>query len=1253
MKRQLFLFLALGLVVPALAEPIPPGELPRPERSEPDVDRSSLHPAVFEVDFYRLGLEGGLNSTLIRYDKGMAPLIEQGLLRRAFQQTQELQNAGGRAEPNDPEDSDVRDELTPSRSQAGGFSSQPWTTGGNSGLGSSAFLGTNEKSPLILGANRTPMLRLTPTPFAPNVIAGAPENELKPSVVGAVIGGGGDAEMPNRVTADFSTIGGGVNNLAGGDNKFLDAPFSTIGGGRGNRIERRHGAVGGGLNNLVAGNSGAIAGGKGNVAKGDYSTASGGEGNRAESNHASIGGGQDNQATSETTTVAGGAGNVASGVGASIGGGSNNQAGGAHATIPGGTGNSAAGMAAFAAGANASAEHDGSFVWSDASGAPFGSTGPNQVLLRAAGNVGIDTTRPREKLTVGGNIAPATDDTFTLGSDALRWRDLKLSGSVDYVGHLTFADSGSPRMRLDEQGNLHVSGQVYTRAFDGRPEQSVGIAAPPPPAIVRGPDLSGELAALASRVQRIEKRPTAPIQQGRDNLSTRIGDLEAAIANLPTALPAPSTTTPIPTPQDLAPIEQQVTANQQDLDSLMLAVETLAKIPPGVPRQEFAALSKKIDTLELRAPANPEFDGVAQRLQAIEAKVAAPAKELARRLDTLEQTSARQEALLSLTAKLDELERVNPAPRAELGRVADRVQAIETKLAAPAASDPAIVGRLNALEQQSASKASLLSLSTKLDNLAAKPTPPIVPDTSKEVAALQSRVKAVEGSVGALASSLTKASTPAAALAAVDQRLQSLEREAKAFATQAELAVLRQEFASISQDIGSVKQLQQDPKNTAAQLATATDLNALRARIQQVEQRAATPAKPAAISAPLLQRLSAVENRATVLERKTAAQSRKPAATSVGANVASELEERIDLAVSTLSQRQAVNDSNLASLRKQVAQTKSTQEAMGLSLSDFGGKIAPIVNRLVTLEQSVAAAPTQDDGPANAQLVSMVQSLGTRQDQSDRSMVVLRNEQDGLRKQLDLLNAQAPPDVDSVIDEQRKLAEETQSLALRVERLAAQQEKLPQVENQLEALRRKVSIAASQPVQPAAAASPASSTQLAKLQTELLTLSTQMANAKRERAAIQRDQLRLLSMENKVKRLALQPAPASVPAPARTPSTIAPASVGITELKLDQLDKRYQRQGGAVAGPNTSAKEAESMAVLANLIGLKMREYSTAQGKGVGPVAAEFEAAFGGGGGAGIDPAEGVALTAIQGLFQILEAQDRRILELEKKLQGR
>lgn len=74
------------------------------------------------------------------------------------------------------------------------------------------------------------------------------------------------------------------------------------------------------------------------------------------------------------------------------------------ATVPGGRENTAAGDYSLAAGRSARALHPGAFVWSDSSSAEFSSTEPDQFLIRARGNVGIDIAAPDEKLTVNGNV---------------------------------------------------------------------------------------------------------------------------------------------------------------------------------------------------------------------------------------------------------------------------------------------------------------------------------------------------------------------------------------------------------------------------------------------------------------------------------------------------------------------------------------------------------------------------------------------------------------------------------------------------------------------------------------------------------------------------------------------------------------------------------------------------------------------------------------------------------------------------------
>ena len=106
--------------------------------------------------------------------------------------------------------------------------------------------------------------------------------------------------------------------------------------------------------------SSTVAGGGTNVVNGDYGT---------------IGGGFENVVgTGGSNTVAGGAGNEALGAGS---------------MIPGGANNTALGIGSFAAGFNAKANHNGSFVWADYHSGDYSSTAANQVAIRASGGVFI------------------------------------------------------------------------------------------------------------------------------------------------------------------------------------------------------------------------------------------------------------------------------------------------------------------------------------------------------------------------------------------------------------------------------------------------------------------------------------------------------------------------------------------------------------------------------------------------------------------------------------------------------------------------------------------------------------------------------------------------------------------------------------------------------------------------------------------------------------------------------------------------
>jgi hypothetical protein len=74
-----------------------------------------------------------------------------------------------------------------------------------------------------------------------------------------------------------------------------------------------------------------------------------------------------------------------------VGGGDSNEATGNCATVPGGRNNSALGDYSFAAGRNATAEDNGTFVWADASENNIIVVGENRFVVRASGGVSLYT----------------------------------------------------------------------------------------------------------------------------------------------------------------------------------------------------------------------------------------------------------------------------------------------------------------------------------------------------------------------------------------------------------------------------------------------------------------------------------------------------------------------------------------------------------------------------------------------------------------------------------------------------------------------------------------------------------------------------------------------------------------------------------------------------------------------------------------------------------------------------------------------
>ena len=149
-----------------------------------------------------------------------------------------------------------------------------------------------------------PRQALTPAPYAlalpglwtqqndtsPNLIGGYSGNSVTSGVVGATISGGGTSGGTNRVTDDYGTVGGGLNNIASGDRATVGGGqsntafggWSTVGGGSGNTAIGSTTIVGGGSGNTAIGAAATVPGGSDNTAQGFYSFATG---RRAKANH--------------------------------------------------------------------------------------------------------------------------------------------------------------------------------------------------------------------------------------------------------------------------------------------------------------------------------------------------------------------------------------------------------------------------------------------------------------------------------------------------------------------------------------------------------------------------------------------------------------------------------------------------------------------------------------------------------------------------------------------------------------------------------------------------------------------------------------------------------------------------------------------------------------------------------------------------------------------------------------------------------
>ncbi len=248
-----------------------------------------------------------------------------------------------------------------------------------------------------------------------NIVGGYDTHFVRSGVVGATIAGGGQLVVSNEVDGaytnwnqvfdHFGTVSGGTGNSA-------DGLMATVSGGSGNWAGGHWATIGGGLDNSIYDPT--------NIPSFalDISTIAGGYFNQVlNAPGGTIGGGSVNLITNTNVlttnnlqwpaTIAGGAQNVSTNAGGSfIGGGSENTVNGEHgvvagganniagekATVPGGMSNKATGVGSFAAGVNAEALHDYSFVWGGSPTVKTVSSTNGDFTVLAPGGVNILTT---------------------------------------------------------------------------------------------------------------------------------------------------------------------------------------------------------------------------------------------------------------------------------------------------------------------------------------------------------------------------------------------------------------------------------------------------------------------------------------------------------------------------------------------------------------------------------------------------------------------------------------------------------------------------------------------------------------------------------------------------------------------------------------------------------------------------------------------------------------------------------------------
>ena len=353
-----------------------------------------------------------------------------------------------------------------------------------------------------------------------------------------------------NTSGSFATVGGGFDNTASGFGSFIGGGgFANNTQYGGNTASGQASVIGGGLDNTASGPGSFIGGGGfapdagivtgGNTASGQASTVAGGYINNASGVGSFIGGGgfddsEDeylgNLADGGGDVIGGGVFNLTENLDSTVSGGYGNTAIGNYSVVPGGEGNTAQGTCSFAGGNHATANYQGTFVWSDNTGTLTQDDGENQFVVRATGGFWFYTTTSNTGAHLG-----TGDTSWTSLSDRNAKKDIEPEDCQAVLNKLAQVPISRWHYNWEAETNTpHIGpmAQDFKHAFyPGRDDKGITTL-----------EFDGvELAAIQGLNQKVDDKEARiqeqsaeikNLKQQNDALAVRLGELEATVRAL-------------------------------------------------------------------------------------------------------------------------------------------------------------------------------------------------------------------------------------------------------------------------------------------------------------------------------------------------------------------------------------------------------------------------------------------------------------------------------------------------------------------------------------------------------------------------------------------------------------------------------------------------------------------------------------------------------------------------------------------------